>query len=78
MKFNRISKNVVEMKLGNDTVLFSYNTPVACHMAITRKYYRTDRFHSVTTSKHINQWLSAHKKDAILCDQDWFDAMFNF
>ena len=38
-------------------VLFSYQTPVAAFHPI-KGWLRTDSKFSVTTSKHINKWLS--------------------
>jgi len=40
---------------SGNLVLISYQTPVAAR--IGGKYYRTSKRYSVTTSKHINQWL---------------------
>ena len=40
---------------GGLTILFSYETPVACIM--DGKAFKTDKHWSKTTSKHINQWL---------------------
>lgn len=57
MKIEKVSTNVTKVFLPEWTVLFSYNTPVAAMEISTGKYYRTSEFHSVTTSKHINQWL---------------------
>jgi hypothetical protein len=40
---------------GGLTILFSYETPVAC--IENGQAYKTDKQWSRTTSKHINQWL---------------------
>jgi predicted NAD-dependent protein-ADP-ribosyltransferase YbiA (DUF1768 family) len=50
-----LGNNKVEISKGSTTVFYSYNTPVAAN--INGKYYRTAEHYSVTTSKHINQWL---------------------
>ena len=42
-------------------VLYSYETPVALE-APNGKYYRTDKKWSVTTSKHINQFVGGAKQ----------------
>ena len=39
------------------TVLFSYDTPVACYH-VTHGYLVTNKKWSVTTSKHSNNWLA--------------------
>lgn len=46
---------------GNINVLYSYSTPVAIGIdqggAHWTRAYRTEKKHSVTTSKHINKFL---------------------
>ena len=56
MKLKPIGANQTELDIdGITTILFSYETPVAC---ITNdRAFRTDKHWSKTTSKHINQWL---------------------
>ena len=55
MQLNPIKANMTELELNGSTVLFSYKTPVA---VITHgNAYRTSKKWSVTTSRHINQWL---------------------
>ena len=62
MKLNNLGNNKAELVTNSgSTVLFSYNTPVAAlHEG---NYYRTNEFYSVTTSKHINQWLDGVKAE---------------
>ena len=48
----------------NVRVLFSYSTPVAAFVS-GRGYLRTDRFYSVTTSKHINKFLDGRKAETV-------------
>ena len=38
-------------------MFFSYSTPVAAYCP-TRGYLRTEVRYSVTTTRHINKWLS--------------------
>ena len=45
------------------SVLYSYETPVALIVGSDNRAYKTDRKWSVTTSKHINQWLRAEGFD---------------
>lgn len=76
MKLEKVSTNVTKVFLPEWTVLFSYNTPVAALEISTGKYYRTSEFHSVTTSKHINQWLSGWRKaEAIEKPQEFFNQI---
>lgn len=50
------STAATEIGTSHATVLVSYSTPVAAFV-LGRGYIRTADFYSVTTSKHINQWL---------------------
>jgi len=71
MKINAIAPNQTEVIVNNVTVFVSYNTPVAA--IIDGRVYRTSKKWSVTTSKHINQWLEgmiAEEKD-----QEFFDNL---
>lgn len=58
VKIDIPAANVTRVYLGTLTVLFSYDTPVAAWVykegGIER--YATDKRHSVTTSKHLNQY----------------------
>ena len=55
MKIKSIGSNQTELIKGDVRVLFSYETPVALFVE-GRGYFRTDKKHSVTTSKHLNKW----------------------
>ena len=56
MKLKHIASNMTELTLSNgDTVLYSYDTPVAGWDGLGA--YRTDKFFSQTTTKHINKYL---------------------
>jgi hypothetical protein len=86
MKVKSIKKNVTIITLhpgeANQTLLlFSYETPVACHIQGVG-YFRTSQFWSITTSRHINQWLRSefgnpvHYKDGVTeKPQDFFDTL---
>jgi len=50
----KTSATVIE--IGESEILYSYSTPVAAFVP-GRGYLRTDRFYSVTTSRHINMWI---------------------
>lgn len=78
MKLKRINKTAateVELPNGN-TVLFSYSTPVACHIP-DMGYYRTTTNYSRTTSKHINQFIKRNggSGNCLTIEQSALDAM---
>lgn len=63
MKLNPIASNMTEIEIGNKTILVSYKTPVAFHEAGVG-YAKTNKYWSVTTSRHINKWLKMKGYDA--------------
>lgn len=63
MKLTPLKSNMTEVEIGDKTILFSYKTPVAYHQAGVG-YAKTNKYWSVTTSKHINQWLKMNGFDA--------------
>ena len=72
MKLNNLGNNKAEITSSNgNVVFFSYNTPVAACM--DGKFYRTEKSWSVTTSKHITQWLDGAKAE--IRPQSFFDAL---
>lgn len=67
-----LGSNKVQITKADGTIVFySYNTPVAA--LVNGEYYRTARKYSVTTSKHINQWLDGVKAEEK--PQEFFDAL---
>lgn len=56
MKIKSIGLNKTLVSFKDCEILVSYETPVA---GFTDKlgYFKTSEFHSMTTSKHINQYL---------------------
>jgi len=57
MKLTPIASNMTEVKTaGGSIVLFSYSTPVAALLP-SGQYWRTKKWYSVTTTRHINKWL---------------------
>lgn len=62
MKLKPIKLNMTEVEIGDKTILFSYKTPVAYHKAGI-SYFKTNKHWSVTTSKHITQWLKINGYD---------------
>ena len=66
MKLRQLGSNKTEVEFSDGiTVLFSYETPVAMQDA-NGYFFKTEDFWSVTTSRHINQWLKS--KGADYCD----------
>ena len=65
VNLKNLGANKTELhKDGGTVVFYSYETPVAaCVDGI--KYVRTDRKYSVTTSKHINQWLDGVEAETV-------------
>lgn len=65
MKLNPIAANqtVLELESGTE-ILFSYKTPVAAFIP-GRGYIKTDCRWSVTTSKHITQYLAGAKAETV-------------
>ncbi len=50
-----IGPNHNEVKTATRTLVFSYQTLVAVRIQGTGRDYKTNQFHSKTTSKHINK-----------------------
>lgn len=68
MKLKRIGKgSATEVTVGEVTILFSYQTPVAYNDGTG--FYRTDRAYSSTTSKHIKQWLNGANAQTVPQEQ---------
>ena len=68
MKLKKLGNNVTLIKYDDGEVLFSYETPVAALDYKTHEYFRTDKFWSVTTSRHINQWLQGVEAQTVSQD----------
>jgi len=72
MKLRNIGSNMTELDLGGCTVLFSYSTPVA-GMG-DDGLWRTDKYYSPTTTRHINKWLGGKDKGRVV-PQAWIDSL---
>lgn len=73
MTINVFKANMASVTIGSVEILFSYKTTVG--IASSKVVLLLDSFCSVTTSKHINQWLrnkGTHEK--IKVSQELFDA----
>lgn len=65
MKVKSLGSNKTELHLNDGTIiLFSYETPVAACLG-TGGFIRTDKKYSVTTSKHITQWLNGANAETV-------------
>ena len=71
MYISRIGNNQTVIDVSGYSVLISYNTPVAALGNGTA--YRTDQYHSITTSRHINAWLRGRNTKTM--PQVWFDQL---
>ena len=56
MQLTPIASNMTEVETSKARVLFSYRTPVAAYV-FGRGYVKTEKWYSVTTTRHINKWL---------------------
>ena len=76
MKLVALKKNQNEVHLkGGVVILFSYQTPV-CGFSPDMGYFRTEEFHSTTTSRHINNWLREEDADKVeLVSQEQLDEV---
>ena len=57
MQLTPIASNMTEVETSEARILFSYRTPVAAYV-FGRGYVRTEKWFSVTTSRHINKWVN--------------------
>jgi hypothetical protein len=71
MKVKSIGKNQTEIHINDKIIFISYETPVAAW--IDGQFYRTDKKHSVTTSKHINKWINGRNHETR--PQSFFDNL---
>lgn len=77
MKVTNVAANQTEITLANGTTLFqSYNTIVAAHVP-GEGFYKTSTKWSVTTSRHINQFISRNGGSGEVTEkpQAWFDSL---
>jgi len=78
MKIQKIGNNetVLTFKSGV-SILFSYETPVAAWAGSNIGYVKTSKKWSVTTSKHINKWLSSTSSEVKEVEQEYLDNLVN-
>ena len=82
MKIKSLGNNKTELELKDLVILISYETPVAAirfnYPGFTSPAIKTNKFFSVTTSKHINMWLldyGHNPKTVPTVDQNYFDDL---
>lgn len=79
MNLEPMGNNKTELRLNDWMVFFSYKTPVAAIDRRTGKAYRTAKYWSRTTSKHINQYFATlHMPDMYKPEekpQEFFDGL---
>ena len=56
MQITPIASNMTEVETSEARILFSYLTPVAAYV-FGEGFVRTEKWWSVTTSRHINKWI---------------------
>lgn len=76
-KINRIKTNLTTLEDDTGILLISYETPVAYQDRATGKFYKTDKFWSKTTSKHIAQFIGRDRKKIEVVGQWFFDHCYN-
>jgi len=69
-----LGANKTQVEINGHIVFFSYNTPVAANLK-DGGFVRTSTKYSVTTSKHITQWLDGAKAKEV--PQADIDALIN-
>jgi len=78
MILKSIAKNQTELHYSDKSILFSYETPVACYILTDsgRDFFKTTIKYSTTTTKHINQFISRHGgSEASEKPQEFFNDM---
>lgn len=74
MKITKLgNQNATVIETNDKIVLFSYETPVAAN--VDGKLYKTDKFWSKTTSKHINQFVNNYLVETM--PQQYFDTLLD-
>jgi len=78
MKLKPLASNMTEVEVGDFTILFSYQTPVACHEAGVG-VSQTEHKWSATTTRHINKWMNTHGfVNYAIKPQSFFDNLISF
>lgn len=74
MRLNPLRTNMTELELNNgEIILFSYQTPVAVKFLKSGESYKTSKWWSKTTTRHISEWFN--DPNIILKPQEFFDEI---
>ena len=68
MQLTPIASNMTEVETSEARILFSYRTAVAAYV-FGDGFVRTEKWWSVTTSRHINKWLKDGHEDLPECKE---------
>jgi len=72
MKIKNKDANTIELRFKNGNIFFfSYETPVAAR--INSRYYKTSKYHSAITTRHVNRFLHGDTVGAVEKPQYFFD-----
>ena len=72
LNLKSIGSNMTELEVGNTSILFSYQTPVAGYD--DQGAFRSNDWFSMTTTKHINKYLGG-KDVGKKVPQSYIDAL---
>ena len=74
LNLKSIGSNMTELEVGNTSILFSYQTPVAGYD--DQGAFRSNDWFSMTTTKHINKYLGG-KDVGREVDQSYIESLVN-
>ena len=74
LNLKKIGSNMTELEVGNTSILFSYQTPVAGYD--DQGAFRSNDWFSMTTTKHINKYLGG-KDVGREVDQSYIEGLVN-
>ena len=74
LNLKSIGSNMTELDVGNTSILFSYQTPVAGYD--DQGAFRSNDWFSMTTTKHINKYLGG-KDVGREVDQSYIEGLVN-
>lgn len=70
------SQNVKELQLGDGTrILFSHGIPVAAYIPAQNGYVRTNQRYSVTSTRHVNEWIGRDVRKTPQVEQSVLDRL---
>ena len=74
LNLKSIGSNMTELEVGNTSILFSYQTPVAGYD--DQGAFRSNDWFSMTTTKHIDKYLGG-KDVGREVDQSYIEGLVN-